>query len=676
MIVEEFNLPRLPVKELKGIKLYPHQKELFKKFNEKKSFVLVTPTGSGKTMAAAFPIFYYNENALFIYPTNALIENQVGSILKICTLLNKSYYFVNENNFQDKINLEKDFIIIKIDSNFLEKVKKQMNYRTKGQALNYLINNNIKPTIVLTNPDIFYLIMSLKYNKSAEIVASLQRINTIVFDEFHTYSGLELINILTIIFLSEELNIGKRKILLSATPDKSFINLLKPLLSPEIGEADWGNRKEKREIYTVVHKVNISAESVDKENKLNKIVCIILKLREEMKENRKMNNKCNYIPMLVIVNSVVEVIKLEEELLKNGFQQEEIVPIRGLMDKSERKIKDKTLVVLGTSAIEIGIDFSCDYLIFEASDASSFLQRFGRVGRHKEGKAILLGDYREAKAIDSNKKFSRSEFAEFINSVYDKHNSFSWFVKTKMGLFVAYTIFKKFLDAVNRDYNLDNERKEELNQTFDNWFMEYGKIILGDDYEKFKKGILGAKSLLKRHYYKWPKMFYENLSFRNSLQSVEIYVKSEGQKGRNPMIKADALSIFKYGNNIKWNKKENRLEVDNFAGRHKVSINLEHLDYNDYGEILTLDNSKFSGIRIKQDDHFTPLSYIIDLDKQIIIFLPKEIRNHTSFDWRFQPLWCDDRKSIMIIGGMALVAKELFGDKAHNLGMPDGNIFI
>ncbi|MCD6398362.1 MAG: DEAD/DEAH box helicase, partial [Candidatus Aenigmarchaeota archaeon] len=152
MEISEFRLPRLPLTELKEVKLFPHQKKLFEKFNEKKSFVLTTPTGSGKTMASALPILANNENAFFIYPTNALIENQVPSILKICKLLKKTYHLINENNFRDKVNLSKDFIVMKIDGDFLEKVEKEMRYKRKGQALNYLLSNNLKPTIILTNP--------------------------------------------------------------------------------------------------------------------------------------------------------------------------------------------------------------------------------------------------------------------------------------------------------------------------------------------------------------------------------------------------------------------------------------------------------------------------------------------------------------------------------------------
>jgi len=63
--------------------------------------------------------------------------------------------------------------------------------------------------------------------------------------------------------------------------------------------------------------------------------------------------------------------------------------IRGLSAKDVRNIEGK-LLAIGTSAIEVGIDFKCDYLIFEAFEAASFMQRFGRVGRHR---SALLTSY-------------------------------------------------------------------------------------------------------------------------------------------------------------------------------------------------------------------------------------------------------------------------------------------
>ncbi|NEO28040.1 MAG: type I-D CRISPR-associated helicase Cas3', partial [Kamptonema sp. SIO4C4] len=39
-------------------------------------------------------------------------------------------------------------------------------------------------------------------------------------------------------------------------------------------------------------------------------------------------------------------------------------------------------LVLGTSTIDVGVDFKINFLIFESSDSGNFIQRLGRLGRH------------------------------------------------------------------------------------------------------------------------------------------------------------------------------------------------------------------------------------------------------------------------------------------------------
>ena len=41
-------------------------------------------------------------------------------------------------------------------------------------------------------------------------------------------------------------------------------------------------------------------------------------------------------------------------------------------------------ILVGTTTVDIGVDFHINYLIFEAFNGGSFLQRFGRLGRHEE----------------------------------------------------------------------------------------------------------------------------------------------------------------------------------------------------------------------------------------------------------------------------------------------------
>ena len=47
-------------------------------------------------------------------------------------------------------------------------------------------------------------------------------------------------------------------------------------------------------------------------------------------------------------------------------------------------------IVVGTSAIEVGIDFDTSSLIFEADDSTSFLQRIGRGARHNSCDTIAF----------------------------------------------------------------------------------------------------------------------------------------------------------------------------------------------------------------------------------------------------------------------------------------------
>ena len=39
-------------------------------------------------------------------------------------------------------------------------------------------------------------------------------------------------------------------------------------------------------------------------------------------------------------------------------------------------------LLIGTSTVDVGVDFQINFLVFESHDAGSFLQRFGRLGRH------------------------------------------------------------------------------------------------------------------------------------------------------------------------------------------------------------------------------------------------------------------------------------------------------
>jgi hypothetical protein len=88
------------------------------------------------------------------------------------------------------------------------------------------------------------------------------------------------------------------------------------------------------------------------------------------------------VKVLVILSSVITCAKLIEALEKEYPDQ--VTAIHGLIPSGLRPQSRTEFrpIVVGTSAIEIGVDFDTSSLILEAHDSSSFIQRIGRGARH------------------------------------------------------------------------------------------------------------------------------------------------------------------------------------------------------------------------------------------------------------------------------------------------------
>ena len=147
MISKELKLPRYEVAGLPtDLNLFLYQKKIYEKWNNNKSFLILSGTGSGKTIAAVLPILMNNESVICIYPTNALIENQKKSIINLFKMLGKKYQLIDENTYQQKYNLDIDYTIVKIDRILLEKIKKTkiLKLMVKHYIILYLIIREIQ----------------------------------------------------------------------------------------------------------------------------------------------------------------------------------------------------------------------------------------------------------------------------------------------------------------------------------------------------------------------------------------------------------------------------------------------------------------------------------------------------------------------------------------------------
>jgi len=71
---------------------------------------------------------------------------------------------------------------------------------------------------------------------------------------------------------------------------------------------------------------------------------------------------------------------LREQLQPVGLTVGENTGLSGIGEKARSLAAD---LVVGTSTIDVGVDFKINFLIFESADSGNFIQRLGRLGRHQ-----------------------------------------------------------------------------------------------------------------------------------------------------------------------------------------------------------------------------------------------------------------------------------------------------
>ena len=153
--------PRLrQVLAARGIqRLYSHQSECFRLAREKRDFVVVTPTASGKTLCYNLPVVSSilennDARALYLFPTKALSADQVSGLYDMIEALKvdiKAYTYDGD---------------------------------TQGAARKAIRQAG---HIVVTNPDMLHANILPHHTKWVKLFENLEYI---VIDEIHTYRGV------------------------------------------------------------------------------------------------------------------------------------------------------------------------------------------------------------------------------------------------------------------------------------------------------------------------------------------------------------------------------------------------------------------------------------------------------------------------------------------------------
>ncbi|MBT9130623.1 MAG: hypothetical protein DDT42_01224 [candidate division WS2 bacterium] len=339
---------------------------------------LSAPTASGKTLCFEY-VFKRGKKVLLIYPTNALIEDQYKA-------------------------LSRRWCVKKLRAKDLE---------GKGRERTSELQATIeKYDIVLTNPDIINAIANKLYvNPSQDLLRFFEKFQYIIYDEFHFYEEFELSGILLQIVLF--LNMRYSKVILSsATPSKEFIKNLRTVEMidtrnpPKIGfiEAKGQDKKTSVNDHHIKYDVEVYFhDGLIYEDNLEDVIEELRKYRKAIRDNR--------IKGAIIFNSVKDANSFYNRVFEEFGGYIEIDT--GYETKASIKIEEKPILIT-TAKGEVGLNLDIDFLFMEEGFFyNSFIQRFGRIGRHKPGKCYIF----TKKKVSLDDKIAYYDFLGYFSNL-------------------------------------------------------------------------------------------------------------------------------------------------------------------------------------------------------------------------------------------------------------------
>lgn len=382
-------------------------------------------TGDGKSLGASLPgLLNPNFRIMGQYPTIELVEDQTGQ----------------QKHYHNLFGLDASQRVDCLFGAELSRRVKQAEQSNKFQELLLAIEH--KP-FLLTNPDIFHYITHFQYRDSAYgsdllPLALAEFPDLWVFDEFPIFGPHQeaaVLNSMTLIRRSQENQSRPRRFLFtSATPKLDFIEQLRSS-GFNVAEIEGVYASEStpgyRQILQPVELEFVELKDTDTFSWLTEMTPRIQEILDAEAKGRG----------LIIVNSVAKAGLITQKLQKLLPTTVIVKEISGRIDRQERlqtqtqlKDADQPVLVVGTSAVDVGVDFKIHLLIFESSDSATIVQRLGRLGRHPGCSAykafILVPGHtpwvmaRLQEKLSPDQRVERSELTDAIAYAFDPPKEF------------------------------------------------------------------------------------------------------------------------------------------------------------------------------------------------------------------------------------------------------------
>jgi CRISPR-associated endonuclease/helicase Cas3 len=400
-----------------------HQLETLKALRDPNIDVIFNTamTGDGKSLAAYLEVLQGEFCAIGLYPTNELARDQEAQIQRYIDL------FQPENQPR----------VFRLSGADLEIYAENEGLK-KSAAILTLTNQR---EVILTNPDIFHYLHRSKYLIAGDSPDKLwnkidKDFDLFIFDEFHVFAAPQIASVINTMLLIRCTNRRKKFLFLSATPDRDLISRLETagFRCQEINPLDKNkykfpdiqaeeaelNNKEWRQVSRTISLNFIPLESSFKasETWLKENSNLIVSQFQQHPGSKG----------AIILNSIAAVKRLTpffHELLEPYSLT--VSENTGLSSKGKKELSLAADLVLGTSTIDVGVDFKINFLIFESSDSGNFIQRLGRLGRHdeyeKNGQKIKFNNF-TAYALVPNflveRLFQTESSPLQVNGIYDR----------------------------------------------------------------------------------------------------------------------------------------------------------------------------------------------------------------------------------------------------------------
>jgi CRISPR-associated endonuclease/helicase Cas3 len=330
----------------------------------------IAMTGDGKSLAAYLPALLPGADPatiLALYPTIELSKDQTRQF----------------KDYQARFDKE-----LRYDTLWGDRLTELAGPGRDGRA--YALLDLLKHhDALLTNPDIFIRMLNYQYRSGVftaqEIPYSvLTNFNLLLFDEFHLFSMPQFAAAATALVYAQEHdpNHPPRAIFSSATQHSALLQLIKRAglqvrkVEGVYAPAGTDPASLAGAYRQILYPTDLHLHQLTGNQTIENWLREHLDLLTAAWQDGRSARAAIIVSSIASAHRIAEWLKAElaaSALKPGGWRVEEVTGLsHGSLDAD---------IVVGTSTIDVGIDFDINLLVFEALNAGQFLQRLGRLGR-------------------------------------------------------------------------------------------------------------------------------------------------------------------------------------------------------------------------------------------------------------------------------------------------------